>query len=171
MELNVSSYLLQIHISEPISTKLCTHLPLAVEETVVYVWTHNIPPSLPFRLLLSRSCARCCAEDACRRKGHPPKRYIRDSGTCSCDVTRVRSNPRHLRLLTSCVLHALRRQRFVRDSGKCSCDVMHTTSWRATVSYSYSASLALWVMHRKRGEDNGTQVRQRENLMAMRGGE
>jgi len=28
--------LIQVHISEPISTKLCTHLPLGMEETVGY---------------------------------------------------------------------------------------------------------------------------------------
>jgi hypothetical protein len=31
-------YLIQIHISEPIWTKLCTHLPLSLEETAGYVW-------------------------------------------------------------------------------------------------------------------------------------
>jgi len=34
--------LIQIHIFEPIWTKLCTHLPLGLEEVVGYVWTHNI---------------------------------------------------------------------------------------------------------------------------------
>jgi hypothetical protein len=33
----VSLYLIQIHISEPIGTKLCTRLPLVMEETVGYV--------------------------------------------------------------------------------------------------------------------------------------
>jgi len=33
--------LIQIHISEPIWTKLCTRLPLSLEETVGYVWTRN----------------------------------------------------------------------------------------------------------------------------------
>jgi len=37
-------YLIQIHISEPIGTKLCTHLPRGLEETVRYVWAHNISP-------------------------------------------------------------------------------------------------------------------------------
>jgi len=46
-------YLIQIHISEPIGTKLCTHLPRGLEETVRYVWTHNIPPFPPFRPILS----------------------------------------------------------------------------------------------------------------------
>jgi len=78
-------YLLQIHVSEPISTKLCTHLPLGLEETVGYVWTHNIPPSPFFRPLLSRAYARRCAEGGCRRQGH----YIRNSGTCSGDVTLI----------------------------------------------------------------------------------
>ena len=34
----VSLYLIQIHISEPIGTKLCTRLPRRLEETVGYVW-------------------------------------------------------------------------------------------------------------------------------------
>jgi len=38
----VCLYLIQIHISEPISTKLSTHLPLGLEETVGYVWSENI---------------------------------------------------------------------------------------------------------------------------------
>jgi len=36
--------LIQIHISEPIWTKLCTRLPLGLEETVGYVWTRNFLP-------------------------------------------------------------------------------------------------------------------------------
>ena len=39
--MNVCLYLIQIHISEPIWTKLCTRLPLGLEETVGYVWTRN----------------------------------------------------------------------------------------------------------------------------------
>jgi hypothetical protein len=38
----VRLYLIQIHISEPTSTELCTRLPLRLEEVVGYVWTHNI---------------------------------------------------------------------------------------------------------------------------------
>jgi len=37
----VCMYLIQIHISEPIWTKLCTRLPLGLEETVGYVWSRN----------------------------------------------------------------------------------------------------------------------------------
>jgi hypothetical protein len=48
IKLNVCLYLIQIHISEPIWTKLCTHLPLGLEETVGYVWCENIWPFLPF---------------------------------------------------------------------------------------------------------------------------
>jgi hypothetical protein len=33
--------LIQIHISEPIWTKLCTRLPLCLEEVVRYIWTRN----------------------------------------------------------------------------------------------------------------------------------
>ena len=38
----VCLYLIQIHIFEPIPTKLCTHLPLRLEETVGYVWSENV---------------------------------------------------------------------------------------------------------------------------------
>ena len=44
----VCLYLIQIHISEPISTKLCTHLPLGPEETVGYVWSENVWPFSTF---------------------------------------------------------------------------------------------------------------------------
>jgi hypothetical protein len=44
----VCSYLIQFHISEAISTKLCTHLLLGLEDIVRYVWTCNIAPSAPF---------------------------------------------------------------------------------------------------------------------------
>jgi hypothetical protein len=42
-------YLIQTHISKPIGTKFCTHLPRCLEETVVYVWAHNISPFPYFR--------------------------------------------------------------------------------------------------------------------------
>jgi len=52
MKLNVCKfvcfYLIQIHISEPISTKLCTHLLLGLEETVEYVWSENVWPFSTF---------------------------------------------------------------------------------------------------------------------------
>ena len=41
-------YLIQIHISELIGTKLCTHLPRGLEETVGYVWARNSWPLRPF---------------------------------------------------------------------------------------------------------------------------
>jgi hypothetical protein len=40
--------LIQIHISEPIWTKLRTRLLLGLEETVGYVWTQNSWPLRPF---------------------------------------------------------------------------------------------------------------------------
>jgi hypothetical protein len=39
---------IQIHISEPIWTKLCTHLPLRLEETVRYVCSENVGPFSTF---------------------------------------------------------------------------------------------------------------------------
>ena len=52
MKMNVCLYLKQIHISEPIGTKLCIHLSRGLEETVGYVWAHNISPFQRFRPFL-----------------------------------------------------------------------------------------------------------------------
>ena len=41
--------LIKIHISEPIWTKLCTRLPLGLEDTVGYICTRNSRPLRPFR--------------------------------------------------------------------------------------------------------------------------
>jgi len=71
-------YLIQIHISEPIGTKLFTHLPRGLEETVGYVWAHNISPFPPFRPILSGWGADLRAVDGCRRQTAPLQRYIRD---------------------------------------------------------------------------------------------
>jgi len=46
--LYVCMKLIQIHISKPNWTKLCTHLPLGLEETVGYVWTRNSWPLRSF---------------------------------------------------------------------------------------------------------------------------
>jgi hypothetical protein len=69
----------QIHISEPIGTKLCTYLPLGLEEVVGYVWTHNISTFPPLRPILSGASADSCAEDGCRSQCPPLLRYIRDA--------------------------------------------------------------------------------------------
>ena len=82
----VCLYLIQIHISEPISTDLGTRLPLRLEKVVGYVWTHNIPPFLPFRSLFSRAGAAFCTDDGCRFQVLP---LNRDSRTRACDVTGV----------------------------------------------------------------------------------
>jgi len=84
-------YLIQIHISDPIGTKLRTRLPRGLEETVGYVWAHNIAPSPTFRTLPLRRPAWRCANMAPGATRHPPKRYIREPGTCSCDVTHTSS--------------------------------------------------------------------------------
>jgi len=46
--LYVCLHLIQIHISEPIGTKLCTRLPLGLEETTGYVWARDSWPLRPF---------------------------------------------------------------------------------------------------------------------------
>jgi len=71
----VCLYLIQIHISEPIGTKLCTHLPCGLEETIGYVWAHNISS---FRAILLGAGAFSCAVDGCRRHTTPLLRYIPD---------------------------------------------------------------------------------------------
>jgi len=75
--LYVCLYLIQIHISEPIGTKLCTHLPRSLEETVGYVWAHNISTFPPFQPILSGAGADLCAVDGCQRHTAPLQRYIR----------------------------------------------------------------------------------------------
>jgi hypothetical protein len=51
-------YLIQIYISEPIWTKLCTRLPLGLEETVGYVWARNSWHLRPFGPFSFRSHCR-----------------------------------------------------------------------------------------------------------------
>jgi len=67
----VCLYLIQIHISEPIGTKLCTRLPCGLEETVGYVWAHNISSYPPFRPILLGAGADSCTVDGCLR--HTPR--------------------------------------------------------------------------------------------------
>ena len=77
--MNVCLYLIQIHISEPIGTKLCTHLPRGLEETIGYVWAHNISPFPPFRPILSETGALTHAVHNSWRHPTPLLRYIRDA--------------------------------------------------------------------------------------------
>ena len=86
--LYVCLYLIQIHISEPIGTKLCTHLPRGLEETVGYIWAHNISPFPHFRPILSWAGADYCAVDDCRSHTTPLRRYIRDAA-CSGVTSRT----------------------------------------------------------------------------------
>jgi len=94
----VCLYLIQIHISEPIGTKLCTHLPRGLEESVGYVWAHNISLFPPFRPILSGARADSCTVHGCRRHTAPLLRYIRGaaragvtSGTVGCAMKTRRS--------------------------------------------------------------------------------
>jgi len=77
--LYVCLYLIQNHISEPIGSKLCTHLPRGLEETVGYVWAHSISPFPPLRPILLGAGADSGAVDGCRRHTAPLLRYIRDA--------------------------------------------------------------------------------------------
>jgi len=100
--LYVCFYLIQIHISKPIRTKLCTHLPCGLEETVGYVWAHNIPPSPPFDLF------RCEGLHDAAQKWLPAPRGI-PQNVISVTLARVRvtSRTRHrgaLHILTARVV-------------------------------------------------------------------
>ena len=79
--------LIQIHISEPIGTKLCTRLPLGLEDTAGYVWTRNSRPLRPFGPFFFGATAESWAQDGCRRDCFPQYPYIRDSSWCSRNVT------------------------------------------------------------------------------------
>jgi hypothetical protein len=83
--LSVCLYLIQIHISEPTGTKLCTHLPRGLEETVGYAWAHNISYFPPFRPILSGAGADSCTVDDCQRHTTPLLHYIR--GAACAGVT------------------------------------------------------------------------------------
>jgi len=124
-------YLIQIYISEPIWTKLCTHFPLGLEETVGYVWTRNFLPSRTFWPSLSRASADSRTEDGIRLKSHPTEDGCRrkssatalypwmDAGArvireivisvilagVSAKSRKLRCSRRHLRVLTACVLY------------------------------------------------------------------
>jgi len=89
IKMDVCLYLIQIHISEPIGTKLCTHLPRGLEETVGYVLTHNISPFPPFRPIFLRAGVDSRAIDGCPPHTTPLLHYIRDAacaGVTSCTV-------------------------------------------------------------------------------------
>ena len=84
----VSLYLIQIHISEPIGTKLCTCLPRRLEEAVGYVWAHNISPFPPFRPTSSGAGAHSCAVHGRRCHTAPLLRYLHDA-TCAGVTSRT----------------------------------------------------------------------------------
>jgi len=153
--------LIQIHISEPIWTKLRTRLPLGLEEVVGYVWTQNSWRLRPFGPSFFRGHCRIMGTRWLPAQPFfviplypwiPKCVLVMSYGRCPA--------PRH----------TLPRQHFVRYSCACSCDVTHTTLWRATIGHSYCAFLALCVMHRKRGEDNNTHACKCGNLMPLGGG-
>jgi len=98
----VCLYLIQIHISEPISTKLCTRVPIRLEEVVGYVWTTIFDPFRHFRHLLSGASTEYWAQQGCRSKRHGDSvifmvwqttlapRFIRDVADDNC----AKSHPR-----------------------------------------------------------------------------
>jgi len=110
----VCLYLIQILISEPISTKLCTHLPHGLEENVGYVRTHIFLFFDLFHLLCrervpitgKKMAAECRLQD----RRWLPVQVIRDgvisvilTGLCATSRKRRRSR-RQFRVLTATVL-------------------------------------------------------------------
>jgi hypothetical protein len=82
-------------------TKLCTPLPLGLEEVVGYVWTHNIPTFAHFRPILPEASADSSTEDGSRRHTSPLLRYIRDAARDSVTLPAWRP---------LCVMHRKRRE-------------------------------------------------------------
>jgi hypothetical protein len=60
----VSLFHIQTHISEPVWTKLCTHLPLGLEESVGYVWSENVWPFLSGVSAESSAWNGCCCKSS-----------------------------------------------------------------------------------------------------------
>jgi hypothetical protein len=77
IKLFVRLYLIQIHISEPIWTKLCTHIPLGLKETVGYVWFENVWPFLPSWPFSSVASAESSTRNGCWRKSSATALYTR----------------------------------------------------------------------------------------------
>jgi len=139
-------YLIQIHISEPISTELCIRLPLRLEEVVVYVWTHNI---LPFSTSSVRSQCRILGTTWLPAQESLRQRYIRDLAETLA--------PRVIRDVAddNCAKSYLR-QPYIHDVADDTCALK---------------CLAPWAMHTQRGEVNGMQVCKYGNMMGQEGSE
>jgi hypothetical protein len=151
---SVCLYLIQIHISEPIWTKLCTRLPLRLEEVVRYVWTHNIWPFstssvrnqyrilgttwLPAQESLRQRYIRDLADDTCA-KSHPWQRYIRDMSDDTC----AKNHPW---------------QSYIHDIADDTCAKSHPWQSYMRDIADDNCAFVLQVpctMHRQRGEENG----------------
>jgi len=100
----VSLYLIQIHISEPISTEICTRLPLRLEEVVGYVWTHNI---WPFSTSSVMSQCRILGTTWLPAQESLRQCYIRDlaDDTCASSHPWYTNSRRQLRVRTASALH------------------------------------------------------------------
>jgi hypothetical protein len=109
----------------------------------------------PFRPFLSGASGESWAQDGCRPKSHSRQRYIRDVSDDTC----TKSHPRQLYIRdvadnTCAKSHP--RQLYIRDVADDTC------AWKG---------LALWVMHRQRGEVNGMHVCKNGNLMRQEASE
>jgi hypothetical protein len=86
----VCLYRIQIHISELISTELCTRLPLRLEEIVGYVWTHNIGPFSTFKTSSVRTQCRILGTRWLPAQESLRQRYIRDAADDTCEKIHLR---------------------------------------------------------------------------------
>ena len=85
-------YLIQIHISKPISTELSIRLPLRQEEVVRYVWTHNI---WLFSTSSVRSQCRILGTTSLPAQESLRQRYIRDLVDDTCAKSHPWCSRRH----------------------------------------------------------------------------
>jgi hypothetical protein len=183
----VRMYLIQIHFSEPIWTKLCTRLPLGLEETVGYVWTRNSWPLRLFEPFFFRGHCRIMGTRWLRARSFSAiplypwfqlvlawrHRYyvVADGGVIRGSLISVilAGVP-----LTSRQLRRSRRQshppqRYIPHSSSCFCGLQEITSLHTTVARSYSKCVALSVIRTIRWDENGIHVSTIRNLIRREG--
>jgi hypothetical protein len=136
-------YLIQIHIFEPIETKLCTRLPLGLEEIVGYVWARN---SWPLRLFGPFSF-----RGHCNNHGHEMAAVATVSRN-----TLISMVPTGVRVTSPTLRCRWRgnhpRQPYIRDCNGSSPNVAEITSLQTTETYATASyPLFWWVFASRHG--------------------
>jgi len=183
----VCLYLIQIHISEPIGTKLCTRLPLGLEETVGYVWARNswhLRPFGPFffgghcrimgtRWLPARLFSVILLYPwfqlvfAWRHRHY----VVADGGVIRGSLVSVVLGgvPLMSRKLCRSRRQSHPPQRYISHSSTCFCSLQEITSLQTTVALSCSKCVTVSVMRTIRWDMNRIHVSTIRNLIRREG--